>query len=246
MRRPSRRRSRCSCCLLTIPITIAVALGIVFLLTGSTRATRDRDVKVVRIPAGERIELRPVLAQGKMHSGETFLQMIARLSPYAAINGTLYDERMRPLGDILIDGKLVNRGHYRHAVAVRNDGHIVFVERRGRRFRWSGYRMAVASGPRLVHGGKISLDPVADGFSRKSLTIRAWRTGIGTTKSEDLLLVVVERNITLAQLAKIMHDLGASEAMNLDGGGACGLYHNGRLLAIPSLPMTNIIAVYKR
>jgi exopolysaccharide biosynthesis protein len=170
--------------------------------------------------------------------------MIARTRPYAAINGTFYNESMHPLGDVLIRGRLANRGHYRSALAVRENGRVEFLHRGKGRFNWSGYRWGLASGPRLVHNGSIALNPNADGFKRRSLYVKDWRSGIGLTADGILLMVTVKKPITLEEFADIMLKLGAKEAINLDGGSACALYKNGRYIAVPSVPMTNILAVY--
>lgn len=227
-----------------ILLIAALAFGIAFVNAGGYQQFINRiNIKVVEIETGSNVEIRPVLAK---EGGESFNDMIDRLKPYAAVNGTYYDENKRPLGDILVDGKLINRGIYRNGVGVTKSGRIEFIRRKSGRLRWRGYRAGVAAGPRLVTDGKVSLDPVADGFSKRSLTLKAWRTGIARKKNGNMLLVVAKRPLTLRQFAELMIDLGAVQALNLDGGGACGLYHNGKTLSTPSLPMTNIIAVYKR
>lgn len=201
------------------------------------------NVHVVKIRLGSNVEVRPAVASGVC---ESFKEMVTRLKPYAAINGTFYDTDYRPLGDILIGGKIVNRGHYRNAVAYKKTGEVHFLRVSRGRIPWRGYRAGLAAGPRLVHNGKIALDPVADGFSRRSLTLSSYRSGVGRTKDGYLLLVTTKQPMTLNEFAKVMLGLGSVEAMNLDGGGACGLYHNGKTLATPYLQMTNVLLVYKR
>lgn len=223
-------------------VVVALALITLFRYSGSPGKTYDPLVKVVEIPVGSGMEIRPVLARG----GEHFSKIIDRLQPYAAINGTFYDERLHPLGDVFINGKLVNRGAYRHAIAITGKGSVSFIERRNGRFNWSGYRSGLAAGPRLVHDGKIVLDPVADGFTLRSRSVRAWRSGVGITKAGKLLLVTAKKSLTLDQFAETMLDLGSVEAMNLDGGAACGLYYHGRTLANPTIPMTSVLVVYKK
>lgn len=203
-------------------------------------------VHVIRISLGKALELRPVLASEYGAKSESFRQMLKRVRPHAAINGTFYTPEMTPLGDVLIDGKVVRRGGYPNAIAVRRDGGLEMVRRTGRKFDWTGYKVALAAGPRLVHKGKIALDPTKDGFSSRALVIVAARSGVGLTKSGDLLMVVQTKPVKLADFAKTMLDAGAAEAMNLDGGPACGLYHNGEVTVDALLPMTNILCVVKR
>lgn len=189
------------------------------------------------------VEIRPVIANGH---GEQFTALVDRLKPITMVNGTYFDVDRKPLGDILINGKLVNRSCQKHAVAITKDGRVDFIRRGKNGFNWKGYNSGVAAGPRLIHNGKIDLDPVADGFSKRAITKEAWRTGIGKTKDGKVLFVVAKEYITLGEFAKMMLDLGSVEAMNLDGGAACGLYHKGRYYALPTLHMTNVLAVYPK
>lgn len=224
-------------------LALAAISGLALGFAGRTVSLPDPSINLITIPA-QHVELRPVLAQGNPR-GEMFEQMMARLHPYAAINGTYYTPEMRPLGDIVAQGHLINRGGYRDAIAQTTAGAVVMrhCAKKGR-FRWHGFRSGVTAGPRLVHLGRVALNPVADGFSSRSLSIAAPRSGIGVSNSGNLLLVTVTRPVTLAEFAGIMRTLGAKEAMNLDGGGACGLYFHGSTLVSPERPMTNVLAVY--
>lgn len=206
----------------------------------------ETGVSVVEIKPMEQFEVRAVLVDRKLARGESFRQLMKRFKPYAAINGTFYGDRLEPLGDVVTDGKLVNKGRYPNAIAVTNDGKVEFVRREGKRFDWSGYKSALAAGPRLIHEGKVHLDPLADGFTNMSLKIRAARSGVGITKTGSLLFVVAQKDVTLGEFAKIMVDLGAVEAMNLDGGPACALYQDGEIMVEPRLPMTNLLLVYRK
>lgn len=239
--------------MLLIAVVAALAVGVSYLRRASVFETRgvryltgtDAGVKVIEIDPSL-TDIRPALASSATE-GESFAAIMDRLKPSAAINGTFYGQNMKPLGDVVIAGKLEIRGAYRNALAITRGGDLVILRRpRKGRFDWRGYRMALGAGPRLVHNGAIDLDPVADGFSHRSLTIGAWRSGVGITSSGKLLLVAYTRTVTFAEFARVMRELGCVEAMNLDGGGACGLYHNGRTIVSPTLPMTNILAVFPK
>jgi len=66
------------------------------------------------------------------------------------------------------------------------------------------------------------------------------RTAVGYTSEGDLLLLIVDgrqsesRGVNLDELAKIMKDIGAVEALNLDGGGSSSIFAKGRLLNRPA------------
>ncbi|MBI2844484.1 MAG: phosphodiester glycosidase family protein [Armatimonadetes bacterium] len=231
---------------LRLLIAAGLAAAVAFCCTGTLKSVDSRHIEVVEVAPAAGVEVRPALTAAGVGGTERFSRMLDRLKPFAAINGTYYDEHNKPLGDILIDGKLVNRGRLRNAIAITEAGRVRFIRRSKGGFNWSGYHSGLAAGPMLVHSGKIALDPVADGFTRRSLSIRAWRSGVGVTKNDKLLMVTAKESLTLAEFAEIMRKLGAVEAMNLDGGGACALYHRGKTLAHPTLPMTNLLMVYEK
>lgn len=54
------------------------------------------------------------------------------------------------------------------------------------------------------------------------------RSAISVTKDNKLLLLTVNQ-ATIKDLAEIMKDLGAKEAMNLDGGASSRLYYRGNI-----------------
>ena len=88
-------------------------------------------LQVVRVKMSEGVEIRPVLADRKAGKSEIFSDIVERVRPLAAINGTFFSPEMTPQGDILVDGNLAVRGHYPNAIAMRNDGRIEFVRRQG-------------------------------------------------------------------------------------------------------------------
>lgn len=229
--------------LLWLP-ALVIAVGLVSLLW-PWGYERPLHVDLVSIDP-HAVLIRPELTHGKVSRFESFNEAMTRLKPYAAISGTFYGSDMRPLGDILIDGKLVNNGIYRCAIGITKNGDVDFLRRKGAKFDWTGYRCGLAAGPRLVHQGNIEADPIDCGFTKDGLPARATRTGIGKTESGQLLLVVVQEEITLKEFARIMRSRGCVEAMNLDGGPACALYYKRRTLVSPSLRMTNLLVFYEK
>ncbi len=93
---------------------------------------------------------------------------------------------------------------------------------------WQDVVYAVSGGPTLIKNGQIYLD-VADERFRGNWTgagIRA-RTAVGVTNDNHLLLLTVEGPHTLWDVAKFLQQMGAVEAMNLDGGGSTTMVVNG-------------------
>lgn len=92
---------------------------------------------------------------------------------------------------------------------------------------------ALQVGPRLMTDGKITINPTEEGFrDPKILVNSAMRSAVGFTKERQLILLTVP-NARIGEVAEIMRQLGAYQAMNLDGGASSGLYVNGQYLTIP-------------
>jgi exopolysaccharide biosynthesis protein len=89
------------------------------------------------------------------------------------------------------------------------------------------------------------LDPVSEGFSERSLNVKALRTAVGITTDKNLILVVTRREITLGALAAILQQLGAVDAVNFDGGASTALYYKGRVLNEPISRLSNVLLVYE-
>lgn len=108
----------------------------------------------------------------------------------------------------------------------------------------------VGGGTRLMRDGR-SLAPFTGGAD----TLRHPRTAVGTTRDGHLLLVAVDgrqagysAGMTLAELTTLMTRLGATDALNLDGGGSTAMVVNGRVANRPSdatgeRPVANALAV---
>lgn len=104
-----------------------------------------------------------------------------------------------------------------------------------------GVVQAIGGGPRLVKDGKIFITSHEERFQPDIVNGRAPRTAVGLTADNQLLMVTVngrKRDVsigmTLTELAELMIDLGAVDAMNLDGGGSATLVVRDRVLNLPS------------
>jgi exopolysaccharide biosynthesis protein len=103
---------------------------------------------------------------------------------------------------------------------------------------------AVGGGPVLVKDGAIFISNNEEKkFAGKAIADHHPRTAMGYTKDGYLILLVVQgrmKNIavgtTLTETAQIFIDLGAVEAINLDGGGSSCLLINGKETIKPSDP----------
>jgi hypothetical protein len=94
---------------------------------------------------------------------------------------------------------------------------------------WSDVVEAVSGGPILVKDGQVYLDLKDENF-RKNWTgsqIKA-RTAIGVTADHHLILATIEGPHTLWDFAKFLRQMGAVDAMNLDGGGSTTMVVQGK------------------
>lgn len=101
-------------------------------------------------------------------------------------------------------------------------------------------RDALGAGPALVSAGIIQITSDEEGFFGTSIPNTHPRTAAGYTTDGDLLLLVVDgrqdesRGVDLTELATMMVELGAVEALNLDGGGSSTLSVRGLLVNRPT------------
>ena len=118
----------------------------------------------------------------------------------------------------------------------------------------------VGGWPRVLDAGRsvaARADSAEGTFARFSAT-RHPRSAVGFSRdSATLYLVAVDgrqetsAGATLEELATILRDLGAHDALNLDGGGSTALVVRGALANVPSdsageRPVGNVIAVTRR
>jgi exopolysaccharide biosynthesis protein len=105
---------------------------------------------------------------------------------------------------------------------------------------WDKTIDVMGAGPRLIKNGSIFLTTKQEEFPSDIAIGRAPRTAVGVTKEGHLLLFVVDGRqqasigMTLLELALFMQELGAVDAMNLDGGGSSEMVINGRQVNNPS------------
>lgn len=101
-----------------------------------------------------------------------------------------------------------------------------------------GIKDIVTNGPQLVKNGRRAVP--TDNESLGSLAGRNPRTAVGVTKTGQALLVTVDgrsaknAGMTFVELADLMTELGAYDAMALDGGGSTEMIVNGGIVNQPS------------
>lgn len=99
---------------------------------------------------------------------------------------------------------------------------------------------AVGAGPTLVRNNAVFLTTEAEEFGSDVAGGRAPRTALATTKDGHILMAVVDGRqqhsigMSLLELATFMREIGAVNALNLDGGGSSEMVLNSEILNSPS------------
>lgn len=105
---------------------------------------------------------------------------------------------------------------------------------------------SLGAGPLLIRAGRVVLDAVGEGFDQYNITQgKASRSVVATTARGEVILAVLP-GATLAETARALLALGASEAMNLDGGASSGLYCGGKYIVGPGRQVANGLALKYR
>lgn len=110
---------------------------------------------------------------------------------------------------------------------------------------WEHVEGALGVGPRLVTNGKVTVNLVEEKFTQTNmLSSTGARSAVGVTKDGHLLLVTT--NATVRDLGTLMKQIGAVNAMNLDGGASSGLYYKGTYITRTGRPISNALLVIQK
>ncbi|MGB7202601.1 MAG: phosphodiester glycosidase family protein [Pyrinomonadaceae bacterium] len=98
----------------------------------------------------------------------------------------------------------------------------------------------VAGVPQLIKNGKIDITWEQEKASKSFVETRHPRTAVAKLKDGKFLMITVDgrteqsAGLDLYDLAKYMLELGAMDAMNLDGGGSTTMFLDGKVVNRPS------------
>lgn len=98
----------------------------------------------------------------------------------------------------------------------------------------------VSGVPQLIRNGRIDITWQAEKSSKSFVETKHPRTAVAKLKDGKFLMVTVDGRsessggIGLQDLAQVLLDLGATDAMNLDGGGSTTMFLDGKVVNHPS------------
>jgi Phosphodiester glycosidase len=171
----------------------------------------------------------------------------------AIVGGFFLRDPYRPLGELWIDGRPVDHepvappyAERRGCVVIDPDESVRVAPRDAAPAEPPGHLLQV--GPLLLVSGEVVIDVDEDreGFSAGAAQFdsditkgRYPRAALGL--SEQWLVAVacdgrrsnVDGGLSILELADVLLELGARDAINLDGGGSTTLVHRGHLLNRP-------------
>ncbi|MNI11554.1 hypothetical protein D3C73_647030 [compost metagenome] len=198
------------------------------------------------------LKLDVVLAGNTVGKTEALGSIAKRSGAVAAINGTFFDAYTAgaykaPYGYIISRGKMLKDSPADKRTVFAYDNNLLaelipgskFMEH----FNAGTVTGAIQAGPRLLVDGKVALNVAAEGFrDPKILTGGGSRSALGLTQDHKLILLT-SGGATIPQLAQIMKQAGAYQAMNLDGGASSGLFYSGKYLTSPGRLISNALVV---
>ena len=95
--------------------------------------------------------------------------------------------------------------------------------------------------PLLIRNGRIDITWEQEKASRSFVEMRHPRTAVAKLRDEKFLMITVDGRqpgvsvgMTLRELADYLLSIGATDAMNLDGGGSTTMFVNGKVINTPS------------
>ncbi|HPU61304.1 MAG: phosphodiester glycosidase family protein [Bacillota bacterium] len=230
-------------------LTIGPGIRYITLNSGTPSGPVVVDVLEIDV-SDENVEVKTALAGSYDSFGlAPVSELVSRSGAIAGVNGVFHASDGTPLGLIIVDGKLKSLPIMnRTAMGITRDRRIlidnVSVDTSGNLTPdWlaEGVIYAVGGGPRLVKDGEIHVTSLEEQFKPDVASGRAPRTAVGVTDDGKLLLIAVTGRkayhsvgVTLDELAHIALELGAKDAMNLDGGGSSTMVVRNFVMNTPS------------
>jgi len=203
---------------------------------------------VADVVLSDMTDLRSAFAQDAFGTNitETTSDIAADNGAVLAVNGDYYG--FRDTGIVIRNGVVYRDEGAREGLALYRDGHVEVYDETttdAQSLVDAGVWNTLSFGPALVEDGEVvaGIDDVEvdTNVGNHSIQGEQPRTAIGVVDENHLVLVVVDgrqegysRGATTTELARILQDLGATTAYNIDSGGSSTLWFDGEVVNSPS------------
>ncbi|MDD3420517.1 MAG: phosphodiester glycosidase family protein [Candidatus Gastranaerophilales bacterium] len=122
---------------------------------------------------------------------------------------------------------------------------------------WCKFEYAFAGGPNLVTNGEKDVDFQSQNFDPFFARVKTARSAIGIKSDGTVILLAVDgkqkgvsEGASLFDMADLMIDLGAQQAMNLDGGSSTQIAIDGQMMNVPTnkygAKVTNAVVITRK
>lgn len=185
------------------------------------------------------------------HGDESFETLVKRAHASVVMNGTFFskDDQKRVMGNMVSGGRFLKYSPWENfgttfGLMKNNEPNMVTARADGKP-RWDNCWFSLTCGPRLLRDGIEWIHPDLEGFSDSHVLGIGPRCAMGFTADKSkLILCTFVNGLSLPQEARLMKELGCSDAMNLDGGASRALAYNGTIVMPAQRPLTNVLIVY--
>ncbi len=232
---------------------------------GQVRVGRLSLKETLIIPSGQRLDcdllntgyVKAGIARYTRDWGESYTPLTANELVILVENNqvTRILEQTDDKTPILIppNGYLLTLRSFRSALSSFPVGTVIKIEAQTTPLDFNSFPHILGGGPLLLQGGQIVVDAIAEGFNTWFADQAAIRSGVGITAKGEWLIVTVHNRVggtgaKLTEMAQIMQQLGAIDALNLDGGSSTSLVLGGQLLnRVPdtAAPVHNALGVFR-
>ncbi|MFA5936061.1 MAG: phosphodiester glycosidase family protein [Patescibacteria group bacterium] len=122
--------------------------------------------------------------------------------------------------------------------ATTKDGQSFFYHRTKDLQNIANVAAAISNYPSLIENGQIVVESEAR-LAETNPTTKSIRGGIGF--NDRFIYLVIVHSGTVTDLAYVMRTLGATNALNLDGGGSAALWYEGAYIVGPGRALPNAV-----
>lgn len=185
------------------------------------------------------------------HGDEAFDSLVKKAHASVVMNGTFFskDDQKRVMGNMVSGGRFLKYSPWENFGTTfgltRHNRPVMVTAREEEIPKWGEQWFSLTCGPRLLKNGEVWVNPEAEGFADSHVLGIGPRCALGFNSAGDQLILCTFMNgLSLPEEARLMKELGCSEAMNLDGGASRSLAHNGSVVVPAGRPLTNVLIVY--